>query len=89
MFNLVFTLLRLTLFSTLVLIGGSLIHWEGKTLSNRVEVRVRGVGSSSFVRGVTGWAIGLIKPEIQTQAKKTPSEQQKLKALLRELGERD
>ncbi len=88
-------LIKLALFSVLVLILGNAVHWEGKTISDQIKIRMSHAERSDIYGSVRTWAEKLTLDAKKGALKKAdqlrgedilPSERQKLKALIRELN---
>lgn len=92
-------ILKLGAFAALVLVMGSLIKWNGKTISDQLKTQLSSAERSETVSHVKGWAGGLIKdsgkaPHSVRRPSRNPdssedipsSERQKLRQLIRELN---
>ena len=93
---------RKILFSILVLILGSTVHWDGRTISEQVRLLVASTERSEWMDTARGWAKRVTvdaqkgvqkKPDLiptphrASDALEIPSsEKQKLRALIRELN---
>ena len=95
MLKLIGYVIKLVLFSAFILILGNAVHWEGKTISDQVKLRMSHAERSDLYGSVRGWAekITLDAKQGATQRAKrvfveeiAPSERQKLNALIRELN---
>jgi len=95
MLRLIGTLIKLALFSTFILILGNSLHWEGKTISDQVKLRMSHAERSDIYGSARSWAAKLTLDARQGATKKAnrilveeiaPSERQKLNALIRELN---
>src|SRR5277367_1749199 len=99
MFRAIFWVMRLAIFSVIVLALGNWIHWRGKTISDQVQVNL------SHAEQMTGQAAENAKTWVVEKKKQAenalgdakqktedvpehiaPSERQKLRALIRELN---
>lgn len=94
--------LKITFFSILILILGNTIHWEGRTISDQVKLRMSHADRSPIVNSVRNWAEkvthdarkGILRRPYRTEVhsltsihEEIPSsERQKLKALIEELN---
>ncbi|MEO5969097.1 MAG: hypothetical protein ABIQ95_04155 [Bdellovibrionia bacterium] len=88
-------LIRLALFSVFILVLGNSVHWEGKTISDQVKLRMSHAERSEVYGSVRSWAEKLTLDATRNAIKRVdrvtveeirPSERQKLKALIRELN---
>lgn len=97
MFKLLGALIKLSLFSIVILIAGQLIEFKGRTLSDHVRHQLRIAEKSESVDQLKSFASSLvrdskikIKKEIKSDADElSASEQEKLKSLIKDLGGRD
>jgi len=87
---------RVIIFSILVLILGNWLHWDGRTISDQVRLRMSHAEETGWVGTVRNWAEkithdarkGLQKKNTHVSAQEEipSSEREKLKALIRELN---
>jgi hypothetical protein len=89
---------KLVIFSVLVLVLGNWLHWDGRTISDQVKVKMSHAERSDLFGAVRNWAdkvtydarkgvqrkLGHSTPEQNEEI--TSSERQKLKALIQELN---
>ncbi len=91
--------LKIALLSTLVLILGNWVRWDGKTISDQVKLKMAHAERTHLLGTMRGWAEKLTQDArkgIQRKAEQitgappqdeiSSSERQKLKALIRELN---
>lgn len=96
MLKLIGLVLKLALFSFFVLVLGNWVRWDGKTISDQVKLRMSHADEYEIIGSVKTWADQLTQDAKQGFHKKidrvaaqeeiSPSERQKLKALIRELN---
>jgi hypothetical protein len=93
-------LFKLTLFSILILVLGNVLRWDGKTISDQVRLQMSHAERSGLFGTVRNWAdrvtydtrkgfqqkTGHSLSESSESEDISPSERQKLKALIRELN---
>jgi hypothetical protein len=88
-------LFKIALFSIFILILGNAVHWEGRTISDQVKLRMSHAERSQVYGSVRNWAEKLTLDAKKGAARKADqvideeiphSERQKLRALIRELN---
>lgn len=89
-------LLKFTIFSLLILVLGNWLRWDGKTISDQVKLRMSHAEEAGILGTVKGWADRVTHDakqgfkrkmtEMPMQEEISPTERQKLKALIRELN---
>jgi hypothetical protein len=97
MLKLISLCLKIVFFSLMVLVLGNWLRWDGKTLSDQIKHQMSHAESSHLAGAVRGWAEKVThdarkgiknnfdQPE-EEEEDISPSERQKLKALIRELN---
>ena len=95
MLKLIGYLIKVAVFSVFILVLGNMVHWEGKTISDQVKLRMFHAERSDVYETVRSWAgkltldakKGAPKRENRLNEDEIPhSERQKLNALIRELN---
>lgn len=97
MLKLVGFCLRVLIFSIAILVLGNWLRWDGKTLSDQIKHQMSHAESSRFAGAVRDWAEKVTHDTRSSLPKSldhsdpeeediSPSERQKLKALIRELN---
>jgi len=96
MLKLIALFLKLALFSLFVLVLGNWVRWDGKTISDQVKLKMSHADEADIIGSVRDWADRLTHDakhgfqkkmdRVTAQEEISPSERQKLKALIRELN---
>ena len=97
MFRAIGFLIKISLFSLLVLILGNWIRWNGVTISDQIKFQMAHAEKSAVWMNITQWSENMVhdardgfkkKPQLRsTELEDHPSsERRKLKALIQELN---
>lgn len=93
MFNLLGWILKTAAFAVVVLVLGSLIHWDGRTVSDQIKMHLAHAERASSVGRLRQWGDSLVQDARIGAHKLTPddkaeaisdAEKKKLRNLLRE-----
>src|SRR5690348_13926235 len=90
-------MIKLALFSLIVLALGNWIEWDGKTISDQIKVQMSHPAKKGMIHDIQGWAEKLTSDAREVFQKKlanestatediTPSEREKLRSLIHDLN---
>lgn len=70
MINAMGWLIKVTLFSIVILVLGNWIHWNGKTVSDQVKTQISHAERSDIATSLRRWT-GNVTQDVRTQSRKT------------------
>lgn len=97
MFRFLSSMIKFCLFAAMILVIGQLVQWKGKTVSDQIKTSLSSAEStvkkSDLIKRFREWTSDpkMSQDEIRDSARVDrilPSERQKLRTLIRELGAR-
>jgi hypothetical protein len=94
MLRLLSFLIKLSIFGVVILMLGHVVTWKGKTISDQVKTQMSHAERMDLVGQVKTWTNDTLSSEASPRAKQkkdeqiSPTERQKLKALIQELNGR-